>query len=116
MLTYLVMSVSITDGNNLLHNHAVAPDERVNAVLGQRIATLKGVFENMFQDPTEEVVFNLCHRSFLSLWTYANPLRNENKKELCDILAIYEPHILIFSVKNVTLRTHGDKNSALTRW
>jgi hypothetical protein len=70
----------------------------------------------MFQDPTEKVVFNLCNKSFLSLWTYANPRRNKNKKELCDVLAICEPHILIFSVKKSTFDTKGDENKALKRW
>jgi hypothetical protein len=70
----------------------------------------------MFQNPTEEFVFNLCHRSFLSLWTYANPLRIKDKKELCDVLAICEPHVLIFSVKNVAFDTQVDEDKALTRW
>ncbi len=70
----------------------------------------------MFQDPTEEFVFNLCHRSFLSLWTYANPLRTKDNKELCDVLAICEPHILIFSVKNVAYEARVDEDKALTRW
>jgi len=70
----------------------------------------------MFQNPTEEFVFNLCHRSFLSLWTYANPLRFNDQKELCDVLAICEPHVLIFSVKNIEFDTHGDVDRAFTRW
>ena len=70
----------------------------------------------MFQNPTEEFIFDLCHRSFLSLWTYANPLRCNDKKELCDVLAIYEPHILIFSVKDIEFDTHGDEEKALERW
>ena len=70
----------------------------------------------MFQNPTEEFVFNLCHRSFLSLWTYANPLRIKGKKELCDVLAICEPHILIFSVKNIEFDTQVDEDKAMMRF
>lgn len=70
----------------------------------------------IFQNPTEEFVFNLYHRSFLSLWIYANPLRFNDKKELCDVLAICKSHILLFSVKNIEFDTHGDVDKALARW
>lgn len=69
-----------------------------------------------FQDPTEEFVFRLCRRSFLSLWSYANPLRVDGGKELCDVLVICEPHILIFSVKNVAFDTQVDQYKASARW
>ena len=71
---------------------------------------------SMFQNPIEEFVFNLCRRSFLSLWTYANPLRVNDKKELCDVLGIFEPHVLIFSVKNITFDAHGGEDKAVPRW
>ena len=61
-------------------------------------------------------MFRLCRRSFLSLWSYANPLRVDGRKELCDVLVICEPHILIFSVKNVTFDTKVDQDKALARW
>ena len=34
---------------------------------------------------SEEFVYQISHKSFLSLWSYANP-RGKNSKELCDIL------------------------------
>ena len=37
--------------------------------------------------PSEEMVFSLCRKSFLSLWSYANPLRAPGK-ELCDVLVV----------------------------
>lgn len=56
---------------------------------------------------SEELVYNLCTRSFLSLWSYPNP-QGKNGKELCDILVVCEPDIIIFSVKEVAFKDTGD--------
>lgn len=71
---------------------------------------------NLFKDPTEEFVFRLCRHSFLSLWSYANPQRLGGSKELCDVLVVCEPHIVIFSVKSITLDNIADPQVALERW
>jgi hypothetical protein len=68
-----------------------------------------------FQNPTEEFVYNLCRSSFLSLWSYANPRRDGSPKELCDVLVVCEPHVLIFSVKHSELKNQDDK-VAVDRW
>ena len=47
---------------------------------------------------TEQFVYRTCRKSFLSLWSYANP-RGKPGKELCDILIVCEPDLVIFSVK-----------------
>ena len=57
---------------------------------------------------TEELVFKLCRKSFLSLWSYPNP-RGKKGKELCDILIVCEPDIIIFSVKEVAFKNTGDQ-------
>ncbi|HEV7643534.1 MAG TPA: hypothetical protein VGO50_06260 [Pyrinomonadaceae bacterium] len=57
---------------------------------------------------SEELVYKLCTKSFLSLWSYANP-KGKKGKELCDILVVCEPDIIIFSVKEVELKETGDK-------
>jgi hypothetical protein len=57
---------------------------------------------------SEELVYRLCTRSFLSLWSYPNP-RGKKGKELCDILVACEPDIIIFSVKEVAFKDTGDK-------
>jgi len=44
---------------------------------------------------TERLLADLCERSFLKLWSYPNPFK-EDKDELCDLLAIFENHVLIF--------------------
>jgi len=69
-----------------------------------------------FRDPSEEFVFRLCRHSFLSLWSYGNPRRVGGDKELCDILVVCEPHLVIFSVKNIRLDDMVDPQVALERW
>jgi hypothetical protein len=51
----------------------------------------------------EEFVFHICRETFLSLWSYANPL-GKNGKELCDILIVCDPDIVIFSVKEIEFK------------
>jgi len=46
------------------------------------------------------MVSHLCRESFLSLWSYPNPQRRDGR-ELCDVLVVCDPDIIIFSVKNV---------------
>jgi hypothetical protein len=48
----------------------------------------------------EEVTYELCQKTFLSLWSIATPIR-EDRKELCDILVVSDPIIIIFSVKEI---------------
>jgi len=57
---------------------------------------------------SEELVYRLCTKSFLSLWSYANP-KGKKGKELCDILVVCEPDIIIFSVKEVAFKDTGDE-------
>lgn len=64
---------------------------------------------------TEEITYNLCKKSFLSLWSYANPLRADGK-ELCDILVVFDPHIVVFSVKDVQFAEAVDAFIASKRW
>jgi len=58
--------------------------------------------------PTERLLADLGDKTFLDLWSYPNPFRdqrintNGEGKELCDFLVICDPHIIIFSEKNIT--------------
>jgi len=45
--------------------------------------------------PTERFLADLCDRSFLRLWSYPNPFKDD-KDELCDLLAVFENHVFIF--------------------
>lgn len=64
---------------------------------------------------SEAFVNDLCTTSFLSLWSYANPVRDDGK-ELCDILVVCEPDIVVFSVKEVAPTGSGDILVDWKRW
>lgn len=57
---------------------------------------------------SEELVYRLCTKSFLSLWSYPNP-KGKKGKELCDILVVCDPDVIIFSVKEVEFKDTGDQ-------
>lgn len=64
--------------------------------------------------PSEALVERLCKSSFLSLWSYPNP-RASTGKELCDLLVVCDPHVIIFSVKEIGLADASDE-VAVARW
>ena len=64
----------------------------------------------------EEFVSHYCRRSFLSLWSYANPLRKRRGNELCDFLVVCDPDVIIVSVKDISLSNTGDAETDWTRW
>ena len=45
--------------------------------------------------PTEKLLADLCEKTFLKLWSYPNPFKDD-RKELCDVLVVFENHVLIF--------------------
>jgi hypothetical protein len=57
----------------------------------------------VFKNQSEKFVYDLAHRSFLSLWSYANPFKKPDGKELCDVLTMFGSNIAIFSVKGSKL-------------
>lgn len=65
--------------------------------------------------PSEELVYRLCERSFLALWSFARP-RGKNAKELCDVLVVCSPHVIIFSVKDVEAKQSGNEALDWERW
>lgn len=65
--------------------------------------------------PSEKYVANLCEKSFLPFWSFPNPL-GKKKKELCDILIVCENHIIIISVKDISVSEHKDKSVQYERW
>lgn len=71
--------------------------------------------ETKFQNETERFVFELCRKTFLSLWSYANPQR-PNGKELCDVLILCEPDVVLISVREVELAEDAEDGVAQTRW
>jgi hypothetical protein len=63
----------------------------------------------------EEFVSTTVRKSFLSLWTYANP-RGKKGRELCDVLVVCEPHVIILSVKEVKVGNSGSIATDWERW
>lgn len=64
---------------------------------------------------TEELVYKLCAKSFLSLWSYPNP-QGKDRKELCDILVVCEPNVIIFSVKEIEFKDTNRPEIDFERW
>jgi hypothetical protein len=44
---------------------------------------------------TERLLADLCEKTFLRLWSYPNPRRDDGD-ELCDLLAVFDEHVFIF--------------------
>lgn len=65
---------------------------------------------------SEQFVYGVCQRSFLSLWSYINPQGKAPNKELCDILVVCDPHVIVISVKDVELKKTGDVEINSDRW
>lgn len=66
--------------------------------------------------PTEAFVHAVCRQSFLSLWSYASPQGKMHRREMCDILVVCDPDIIIFSVKEVHPTKHADDAVRAQRW
>ena len=64
----------------------------------------------------ERFVFDLCRKSFLRLWSYANPQGKGSGKELCDVLVVCPPDVIIFSVKEIELKESGQPDVESARW
>ncbi|RKF30257.1 hypothetical protein BCY90_13155 [Agrobacterium deltaense] len=70
---------------------------------------------------SEKYLAKLADRTFLNLWSYPNPYRSQklggagDGKEICDLLVVCDPHILIFSEKEITW-TDKPVEVAWPRW
>jgi hypothetical protein len=64
---------------------------------------------------SEEFVYDICRRSFLSLWSCASP-QGKGGKELCDVLIVCDPDVIVVSVKEVGLGDSGDISTDWERW
>ncbi len=66
---------------------------------------------------TERLLADFCDRSFLRLWSYANPYK-EDGKELCDLLAAFGDYVFIFfdREKSYTENEELDPHIAWDRW
>lgn len=64
---------------------------------------------------SEQWVYDICRKSFLSIWSYVNP-QGRSGKELCDILVVCDPHVLVVSVKDIALSDSGNVSVDWDRW
>lgn len=67
-------------------------------------------------DQAESLVYRMCRHSFLSLWSYANPRKEPDGRELCDVLVVCSPDVIIFSVKHIGLTDSGRPEIDADRW
>ena len=58
----------------------------------------------------------ICEGSFLSFWSFANPKRKDNKKELTDLLIVCDPYVILISVKAINISKSGDPTIDNHRW
>jgi len=65
--------------------------------------------------PAERYLKKLCDHTFLTMWSHAGPYR-EPGKELCDLLVVFDNHIIIFSDKDCHFTNSGDLHVDWTRW
>jgi hypothetical protein len=67
--------------------------------------------------PSERLLAELCERSFLKLWSYPNPYKDDGK-ELCDLLVVFEDEVLIFFDRKAEFPTASDKDAQVLweRW
>ena len=67
--------------------------------------------------PTEKMLADLCEGSFLKLWSYPNPLKDDGD-ELCDVIAVFEDHVfIIFDRENLAFsKKSNDPAINWNRW
>ena len=72
----------------------------------------------------ERYLKTLCDGTFLSMWSYAEIYRDQREggrrhgdgKEVCDLLVVFENHIIIFSDKDCAFSDTGDLEVDWKRW
>jgi hypothetical protein len=71
----------------------------------------------------ERYLKRLCDHSFLSLWSYPGVYRDQGRigkagdgKEICDLLVVFEDHIIIFSDKDCQFPNTGNIEVDWSRW
>lgn len=65
---------------------------------------------------SERNLVKLAEHTFLSTWSYPNVWRDQkfsgghggDGKELCDMLIVFDEHVIIFSDKDVAYKPHKD--------
>lgn len=71
--------------------------------------------------PQERYIGQICEKTFLSLWSYPGIHRDQKNgtntgKEVCDLLVVFENHIIIFSAKSCDFPKSDDVALDWGRW
>ena len=73
--------------------------------------------------PSEHRLQRLCADSFLTLWSYPGVFKDQGSgegraggKEVCDLLVVFEEHIIVFSDKTCEFPDTGDLLLDWSRW
>lgn len=66
---------------------------------------------------TERMLADFCERSFLKLWTYPNPFKDDGH-EFCDLIAVFGNYVFIFFDREKELPHDSDKDPQVLwdRW
>src|SRR6185437_2914186 len=88
------------------------PSTKLMALTAQKGASRSSSVMNIIsrgtgKTSTERHLSKLADKSFLNLWSYANvfndkrPAPKAQGQELCDVLVVCDPYVLVFSDKHV---------------
>lgn len=84
---------------------------------------MKVITKNSGINDSERYLSNICEKTFLSLWSYPNLYTDEGKKsengdgkELCDLLVVFENHVILFSDKDIAFKDTGNIEVDWGRW
>lgn len=64
---------------------------------------------------SEEWAYNLCKKSFFSLFSFVNPVGKKDK-ELCDVIVICGSDIVLISVKEINISQSDNYDVDYNRW
>ena len=66
---------------------------------------------------SEKLLSELCERTFLKLWSWPSP-RKQDGKEICDVIAIFDDHVFIFFDRESKSIQRANKDIDITweRW
>ncbi|HXT13498.1 MAG TPA: SEC-C domain-containing protein [Candidatus Angelobacter sp.] len=89
----------------------------------ERKAHYTPIQKNVGVTPAEKYLNGLCHKNFLSMWSYPGVYRDQGKsgsqnqgKEICDLLVVCGEHVIIFSDKHCVFQSDKRIELAWQRW
>ena len=96
-------------------------DNQSNNTFEQSYSEKPEIVKSIGVTHSERYLAKLAERSFLNLWSYPNPFRDQKQsgggdgKEICDLLVVCDRHIIIFSEKNINW-PEGNIDLVWCRW